>query len=149
MTSWPVVASQRRAVRVRVSAQLIDAATDAHLWAERFDRDAADLFALQNEITGQLANALGVELITADAARPTENPDALDYSLRGRAALLKPRTRDTYKESIDLFERALALDSQSVEIQSQLAVVLVTRVLEVMSDAARRSQLIRIRRSAT
>jgi tetratricopeptide (TPR) repeat protein len=122
--------------QVRVSAQLIDAATDAHLWAERFDRDAADLFALQNEITGQLANALGVELITAEAARPTENPDALDYSLRGRAALLKPRTRDTYKESIDLFERALALDPQSVEIQSQLAVVLVTRVLEVMSDAA-------------
>jgi len=77
--------------RVRVTAQLIDAATDAHLWAERFDSDTVDLFSLQNEITSQLANALGVELIAAEAARPTEHPDALDYILRGRAVLLKPR----------------------------------------------------------
>jgi adenylate cyclase len=49
---------------------------------------------------------------------------------------LKPRTRHTYKEAIDLFEQALVLDPQSVEIQSRLAVVLVTRVLEVMADAA-------------
>ena len=46
--------------RVRVSAQLIDAATDAHLWAERFDSDTVDLFALQNEITTRLANTLGI-----------------------------------------------------------------------------------------
>src|SRR5205807_2023848 len=121
---------------LRVNAQLIDADTDAHLWAERFDRDTGDLFALQNEVTSRIANALGVELIAAEAARPTKNPDALDYSLRGRAALLKPRTRDTYKEAIDFFEHALALDPQSVEVQSRLAVVLVTRVLEVMTDAA-------------
>jgi adenylate cyclase len=69
---------RRSGNQVRVSAQLIDAASDAHLWAERFDRDAADLFALQTEITGRLANALRVELITAEAARPTEHPDALD-----------------------------------------------------------------------
>jgi adenylate cyclase len=127
---------RRSGTQVRVSAQLIDAQTDAHLSADRFDAGTSDLFVLQDEITNQIANALGVELIAAEAARPTKNPDALDYNLRGRAALLKPRTRHTYKEAINLFEHALALDPQSVEVQSRLAVVLVTRVLEVMADAA-------------
>jgi adenylate cyclase len=122
--------------QLRVTAQLIDAATDAHLWAERFDRDTSDLFALQNEITSQLANALGVELIAVEAARPTEHPDALDYILRGRAVFLKPRTPDTYREAINLFEYALALDPQSVEAQSQLAGVLAARVRNGITDSA-------------
>jgi len=74
---------QRSANRVRVTAQLIDAETDTHLWAERFNGDTSDLFALQDEITSRVANALGVELIAAEAARPTRNPDARDYNLRG------------------------------------------------------------------
>jgi adenylate cyclase len=94
-----------------------------------------DLFALQNEITSRLANALGVELIAAEAARPTEHPDALDYILRGRAVLSKPRTRETYREAINLFEHALALDPQSVEAQSLLAFVLVDRVLSGWADS--------------
>jgi TolB-like protein/class 3 adenylate cyclase len=127
---------RRTGNQLRVSAQLIDAATDAHLWADRFDRNTGDLFALQNEITSRLANALGVELIVAEAARPTDNPDALDFILRGRAALLKPRTRDTYKEAIDLFECALALDRESVEAQTRLAAILVTSVLDRTADSA-------------
>ena len=78
-------ASAGRAIRSAVTAQLIDAETDAHLWAERFDGDTGDLFALQDEITGRIAIALDLELIGAEAARPTEYPDALDYILRGRA----------------------------------------------------------------
>src|ERR1700730_6395864 len=81
---------QRSGDHVRVNAQLIDAATDAHLWAERFYGDAGDLFALQDEITSRIAVALNLELISAEAARPTEHPDALYYILRGRAATLKP-----------------------------------------------------------
>jgi plastocyanin len=77
-------ALQRSGNRVRVNVQLIDAETDSHLWAERFDRATGDLFALQNEITGRIANTLNLELIAAEAARPTEHPDALDYILRGR-----------------------------------------------------------------
>jgi adenylate cyclase len=127
---------RRSGSRVRVNIQLIDAATDAHLWTERFDRDTSDLFALQNEITGELANALGVELIAAEAARPIEHPDALDYMLRGRAVLLKPRTPETHKEAIDLYERALALDPQFVEVQSRLAAVLVDSVTIGMTDSA-------------
>jgi TolB-like protein len=85
---------RRSGSRVRVSAQLIDAATDAHLWAERFDGDTGDLFALQDEVTSGLANALGVELIKAEAARPAEHLDALDYILRGRATYLRPPSRE-------------------------------------------------------
>src|SRR5271163_2048518 len=53
---------QRSGNQVRINAQLIDAETDAHIWAERFDRDMGDLFALQNEITGRIAVALNLEL---------------------------------------------------------------------------------------
>jgi tetratricopeptide (TPR) repeat protein len=127
---------RRSGNQVRVNAQLIDAATDAHLWAERFDRDTGDLLALQNEITGRLANALGVELVAAEAARPAEHPDALDYILRGRAVLMKPRTPDTRREAINLFEHALALEPQSIEAQGRSAGVLVSSVLAGMADSA-------------
>jgi TolB-like protein len=89
---------QRSGNRVRVSAQLIDAETDTHLWADRLDRDAGDLFALQNEITSRLAVALNVELVGAEAARPTTQPDALDYILRARALYLgKVPTRQNWR----------------------------------------------------
>jgi TolB-like protein len=127
---------RRSGNRIRVNAQLLDAATDAHLWTERFDRDTGDLFALQNEITSCLANALGVELIAAEAARRTEHADALDYILRGRAARLRPNSCDAYAEAIRLFEHALALDPKSVEAQSRLAASLASRVLNVMTDSA-------------
>src|SRR5262249_29960327 len=98
--------------------------------------NTSDLFALQDEITSRIANALGVELIAAEAARPTEHPDVLDYILRGRAVLLKPRTGDTYRDAINLFERALALDPHSVEAQCRLVSVLAGRVLDLMPDSA-------------
>jgi TolB-like protein len=126
---------QRSGNRVRVSAKLIDAATDAYLWAERFERNVDDLFALQSEITSRIAVALHLELISAEADRPIADADALDYILRGRATWLKPRSRDNYSEEISLFERALALDPGSVEAQSLLAGALSGRVLDQMSDA--------------
>jgi len=132
---YVLVGSVRRSGnQVRVNVQLINAETDAHLWAERFDRDTGDLFALQDEITARIANALGVELVAREAARPTEHPDALDFILRGRAVLLKPRTRETHREAINWYERALSLDPQSVEAQSRLANALMDRVLDDMSD---------------
>jgi adenylate cyclase len=127
---------QRSGNQVRVSGQLIDAETDAHLWAERFDRDMGDFFALQNEITGRIANALNVELIGAEAVRPTANPDAMDYILRGRAAGLKPFSRSVHAERISLYERALELDPQSAEAQALLAGALATRVLDLVTDSA-------------
>jgi TolB-like protein len=112
---------RRSGNQVRVNAQLIDAQTDAHLWAERFDGDTGDLFAVQDEITSRIAVALDLELVSAEVTRPIEHPDALDYILRARAARLKPPSRENRAEVISLFERALALDPQSVEAQSRLA----------------------------
>jgi adenylate cyclase len=127
---------RRLGKQLRVNAQLIDAATDAHLWAERLNGDTVELFALQDEITSRIAVALGGELIGAEAARPTNHPDALDYILRGRAAALKLASRDTYAERISMFERALEIDPQSVEAQTRLAFSLVGRVLEQMTGSA-------------
>jgi TolB-like protein/Tfp pilus assembly protein PilF len=123
---------------VRVNAQLIDAGTDAHLWAERFDRDSADLFRLERELTGRIANTLNLEMVTADAARPTDNPDALDYILRGRAARAKPNSPKVLEQAINLFERALSLDPQSVAAQSQLANAIASRVLDQMTTSRAR-----------
>jgi TolB-like protein/Tfp pilus assembly protein PilF len=138
---------QRSGNRLRVTAQLIDAETDAHLWADRFDRDTGDLFVLQSEITSRIANALKLELIAVEAARPTEHPDARDYILRGRAALLKPESRDNYAEAINLFEHALSLDPQSVGAQISLADSLASRVLTGLTasttvDLARADEMI-------
>jgi adenylate cyclase len=127
---------RRSGNQLRVNAQLIDAATDAHLWAERFDRNTGDLFALQNEVTSRIAVALNLELIAAEAARTAEHPDAIDYLLRARAAYARPPSRQKYTESIHLFERALALDPRSVEAQSLLVTALMDRVLDGMATSA-------------
>jgi TolB-like protein/class 3 adenylate cyclase len=127
---------RRSGNRVRVNAQLIDAETDAHLWAERFDGDTSDLFALQDEVTSRIAVALNLELPGVEAARPTEHSDALDYILRARAAWAKPPSRERYAEAIGLYECALALDPQSIEAQSQLASLLSGRVLDNVTDTS-------------
>ena len=127
---------QRSASRVRVTAQLIDAETDLHLWAERFDGDAGDLFALQDEITNRIAVALDLELVGAEAMRPTVNRDTQDYILRGRAVRLKPPSRENRAEAVALFERALSLDQDSAAAQSWLAIALTARALDSMADTA-------------
>jgi adenylate cyclase len=127
---------RRSGNQLRVNAQLIDAESDRHLWAVRFDRDTSDLFALQKEITSKVATWLNLELIATEAARPTENPDALEYILRGRAAGLKPASRDKHAEQIAMFERALALDPRSAEAHSLLATALINRLLNFPSDAS-------------
>jgi TolB-like protein len=124
--------------QVRVNAQLIDAETDAHLWAERFEREIGDLFALQTEITRRIAWALHLELLDTEAGRPTDHPDAREYILRGHAAYAKPPTRENYTEAISLFERALALDPVSVDARSLLAGALLFRVLEFPNNSSDR-----------
>jgi len=126
---------QRLGSRVRINAQLIEAESDAHLWAERFDGDTSDLFALQNEITTRIAVALNQELIAAEAACRTKRPDVLEYILRARAAYAKPISRERNVDGIRLLELALALDPHSAEAQSMLAGALAGRVLNGLSDA--------------
>ena len=126
---------QRSGNQVRVNAQLVDAETGAHLWADRFDRDIGDLFALQNEITARIARALQSQLPIAEASRPIEHPDALDYVLRGRARLTRPISKENYDEAVSLFETALALDPKAPDAAAWLAVVLAVRVFDELSDS--------------
>ena len=127
---------RRSGNQVRVNAQLIDAEADAHLWAEQFDGNIGDLFALQNAITSRIAIALDFAMVSAEAARPPANPDALDYMFRAHAAGSKPPTPDSMAEVIGLLERALALDPGSAEGQIRLAATLTGRVLMQMSNTA-------------
>jgi tetratricopeptide (TPR) repeat protein len=138
---------RRSGNQVRAGAQLIDAETDAHLWAERFDRDVGDLFALQNDITRQIAIALSSELVIAEAARPTARPDALDSILRGRAASNEGVTPEKFSQAALFFEHALALDPRAVEAKGLLAETLANRVLAKMTntrgaDIARAKELL-------
>jgi TolB-like protein len=127
---------RRSGGRIRVNAQLIDGETEAHLWAERFERTTGDLFALQDEITSRIAIALDLAMNDAEAVRLAEHPGAQDYIFRARALGSRPPTRDNYAEAIRLFQCALALDTRSAEAQGSLADVLVGRVLDEMTDTA-------------
>ena len=126
---------RRTGNQLRVATQLIDADTDGHLAAERFDGDAGDRFAVQSEITSRIAIALNAELIGAEAARPMERPDALNYLMRGRASLWKSPTAESNAEAVGFFERALALEPASVEAQSLLAGTLAARALFRLTGA--------------
>ena len=105
--------AQRDQNRVRVNAQLIDAESGAHLWADRFEEDVADLFKLQDEVVARLANTLGIELVKAEAekAARSKNPDAIDLTMRGWA-LARPsqQTKEKNEAARDLFEQALKID---------------------------------------
>ena len=104
---------RREQNRVRVNAQLIDAQSGVHLWADRFDEDIADLFKLQDEVVGRLANALDFQLVRAEAEKGarSKNPDAIDLVMRGVALLFLPTiTKESNKESRALFEQALKID---------------------------------------
>jgi TolB-like protein/Flp pilus assembly protein TadD len=128
---------QRSGNKVRVSTQLIDAETDAILWADRLECDADDLFDIQNEITSRIGVALNAELIGAEVSRPTDQPGVLDYIFRARALYLgNAPTKSIYAEQMALYECALALDPGSRKVQSFLAWQLAARVLDQMTDSA-------------
>jgi adenylate cyclase len=108
---------QRDANLVRVNAQLIDAESGSHLWADRFEEDIADLFKLQDEIVARLANTLGYELVRAEAERKAHsgNPDAIDLTMRGWALLWQPPAKERVEIARGFFEQALKLDPQNAE----------------------------------
>ena len=113
---------QRDQNRVRVNAQLIDGETGAHLWADRFQEDVADLFKLQDDVVARLANSLGYELIKAEAGKSvrSRNPDAIDLDMRGRAIFLTRVQQGANEKDINnaaqtLFEQALAIDPYNAD----------------------------------
>jgi TolB-like protein len=100
---------------VRITAQLIDASTGAHLWAERFESALKDIFDLQDQITVRVVSAITPKLERAEIERakrkPTESLDAYDYYLRGMASFYRG-TRNALSDALELFQTAITLDPE-------------------------------------
>ncbi len=114
---------QRDQNRVRVNAQLIDAESGAHLWADRFEEDVSDLFKLQDQVVARLAYSLGWALTRAEAEKgaPSINPDAIDLTMRGWDLLLRSMQKPfdevhgAVRQARPLFERAQQIDPENAD----------------------------------
>jgi len=116
--------------KVHMNAQLIDARTDEHLWAESFDGDTDDIFALQAKLAQQIAGALKANLTAGEKTlierRPTQDPVAYDLFLQGRIlkqGLSATATRELYEPIIDLYQRAIDRDPAFAYAQAQLSIL--------------------------
>jgi TolB-like protein/Flp pilus assembly protein TadD len=115
--------------RLRVTAQLIDARTDEHLWAENYDYRMQDVFRVQEEIARQVVRALEVELGERGqrvlARQGTRDPEAYEFYRRGRF-LWSTRTKEGHERALEYFQRAIARDSAYADAYSGLADVYLT-----------------------
>jgi TolB-like protein/class 3 adenylate cyclase/Tfp pilus assembly protein PilF len=123
---------QRSGESVRVNAQLIDAGSGQHLWAERFDKPRGDALRMQDEITARLARTLNVELVNAESIRGRrerpDNPDAVDLAMRGWSHWNRGYSRETFAAAAVNFEDALRIDPQQTDALIGLAAVLIRTV---------------------
>jgi adenylate cyclase len=126
---------QRSAGMVRINAQLIDATTDYHLWAERYDRELKDIFAVQDEITQSIVTALRVKLVEGEqqrvALRYTDVIEAYDLLLRGRTYLRG--TRKTHLKARGLFDQAIKLDPEFAAAHAEKSVTYFSNFIMPMS----------------
>ena len=110
--------------RVRITAQLIDGRSGGHLWAERYDRGLADIFAVQDDVTERIVRSLAVKLIegyeTRSSRVETDNPDAYDCLLRGRENY-RLYSKDGNLAARQLYERAIELDPNYAAAYAALA----------------------------
>jgi serine/threonine protein kinase/tetratricopeptide (TPR) repeat protein len=114
---------RRSGDRLRISAQLVDASTGYSLWADSYDRDARDVFAIQDDISRAIVGALKVRLSGQQATlveAPTENVEAHNLVLQGRFFTLK-RTAPDIRHAITLFSQAIALDSTYARAYAELS----------------------------
>jgi TolB-like protein/Tfp pilus assembly protein PilF len=127
---------QRGGNRFRLNVQLTDTETGSHVWAERFDKPAAELLDMQDEIVSHLANTLNAELIAAEARRAERSPrpDAMDLYFQGRAFQNRGVTRALLGQARDFFARSLALDPGNIEAVVAAAQVDVSMGSAFMAD---------------
>ena len=121
---------RRAGNRVRITAQLIDATSGGHLWAERYDRDLTDIFAVQDDVTRQIVGALKVTLSPAENARlaqgGTSSLEAHDLYMRAREFLFGPtKNRALFDEAVSLLNRAIELDQGYAEAYAGLSMAYV------------------------
>jgi TolB-like protein/Tfp pilus assembly protein PilF len=112
---------RRAAARIRINVQLIDAEDGTHLWADRFDRDLADIFVLQDEVVGRIVNALADLLPSAQAIarQRTTNLEAYDLIVRGR--VLVTQSLESNRAARPLLERSIELDPSFADAHAWLA----------------------------
>ena len=136
--------------RLRVNAQLIDAESGAHLWAERFDKPRADPFDMQDEITARLARAMDVQLVAAETRRlEREEPkelDAVDLALRGWTVFFQKVSVAGAREARSIFEEALRIDNTNVDVLMGLVETHLREVNAYMSQA--RAEQVRLAEAA-
>ena len=127
---------QRSGNRMRINAQLIDAQSGSHLWAERFERPVTDLFEMQDEIVARIANTLNAQLIAAEARRAERapTPDSLDLYFQGEAWVNKGVTFENLTKARAFFERALALDPANVDAIAGMAQVEANFAISLSTD---------------
>jgi adenylate cyclase len=142
---------RRTSEQVRVNVQLIDAESGEHVWADRFHADRINLIEAQDQITGRLARTLNLEMVEAAATRIEQegvvDPVAHDLVMRGWAYWHRPRSAPNQQEALRAFERALEIDSRSVDAKVGIASVLVANLSDARSnsiqqDEARAAQLL-------
>ncbi len=142
---YAIEGSVRRAGdQVQLNVQLIDTESGAHLWADRFDIDRANLGEAQGEITGRLARSFDLELAAAAHRRIEQervaDPDAQALVLRGRACLIRPSSLQARQEAQRAFEQALVIDPQSIDAKVYFAITLVVTLLDGWSRCPRQDQ---------
>jgi adenylate cyclase len=144
---------RKAAGKVRISGQLIDAITGAHIWADRFERDLTDVFALQDEVTVAVVSAIQPKLLQTEielaARRRPENPTAYDFYLRAMPHFYLT-TRESLTEAIRLAHRALELDPRFGLVAALAAVLHTNNVLLGYADDPQfdRQEAIRLMRLA-
>ena len=133
--------------RVRITAQLIDVGTEGHLWAQNYDRQLEDIFAIQSEIAEKVAGELKVRLVEDEKRvieqRPTENTEAYTFYLRGKR-LLGERTEPAYRQALEVLEKAIDLDPSFAKAHAGIAecyVFLVSDGYEAYERAAPKAEL--------
>jgi TolB-like protein/class 3 adenylate cyclase len=123
---------RKAAARVRITGQLIDALTGAHLWADRFEGNLTDIFELQDKVTVSVVAAIEPKIRMAEIERalrkPTQNLEAYDLVLRGRWTY-EPARKDSFEEAAYLYRRAIALDPKY-----SLAYALLARTLWIITS---------------
>jgi adenylate cyclase len=133
---------RRAGDKLRINAQLIEAAGGNHLWAERYDGDLTDIFALQDQITESVVAALAVTLTRAEQRRAlgkkTQDLQAYDYVLRGNAYHHRMTKEDNLKAE-EMFERAIERDPEYAPAYAGLAWVLVHNSNQEWSSDAQRT----------
>ena len=116
---------RKSGTRVRIAAQLIEASTDRHLWSATYDRELDDIFAIQDEISAAIVDALktalGLELVAPTAKAFVADSEAHEAYLRGRHLVVQ-RTRQTVEGAVTEFERAIKLDPDYALAHAELAI---------------------------